>query len=100
MIIVFCRAKLSLPLRVQRCPSNVGDTVLLKCVCSNRNERIIQVAPVNVDKESDEYLAKVKLMRQLKRFWKQQAEEIDRSGTDPSEFKSQQLPLARIKKVC
>lgn len=36
---------------------------------------------------------------QLRRFWAEMIEEAQRTGTDPLEFKTQQLPLARIKKV-
>jgi hypothetical protein len=38
-------------------------------------------------------------MNELKQFWEEQAVEIEKTGTDPQEFKNQQLPLARIKKV-
>ncbi len=33
-------------------------------------------------------------------FWRAQKQEISQASTDLSEYKSQQLPLARIKKVC
>ncbi|GAB4822153.1 hypothetical protein N2152v2_009199 [Parachlorella kessleri] len=36
---------------------------------------------------------------QLRRFWVEMKEEAGRAGTDPLEFKNQQLPLARIKKI-
>ncbi len=36
---------------------------------------------------------------QLRRFWVEMKEEAGRAGTDPLEFKNQQLPLARIKKA-
>lgn len=35
----------------------------------------------------------------LEPFWAQQKQEISQSSTDISEYKSQQLPLARIKKA-
>ena len=37
---------------------------------------------------------------QLQAFWQQQMHEVQQVGTDPVDFKNQQLPLARIKKVC
>lgn len=33
-------------------------------------------------------------------FWRAQKQEISQASTDISEYKTQQLPLARIKKVC
>ncbi len=36
---------------------------------------------------------------QLRAFWQQQMLEVEQTSADPSEFKNQQLPLARIKKV-
>jgi hypothetical protein len=39
------------------------------------------------------------LQEQLSKFWAEMREDVDKVGTDPAEFKSQQLPLARIKKV-
>ncbi len=36
---------------------------------------------------------------QLRQFWIQQHREVQEVGTDPTEFKNHQLPLARIKKV-
>lgn len=39
------------------------------------------------------------LQEQLKKFWEEMMEDVQGVGTDPAEFKSQQLPLARIKKV-
>jgi hypothetical protein len=36
----------------------------------------------------------------LEPFWRAQKQEISQASTDISEYKSQQLPLARIKKVC
>lgn len=36
---------------------------------------------------------------ELERIWAEEQREIDHLGTDPSEFKSHQLPLARIKKI-
>lgn len=36
----------------------------------------------------------------LEPFWRAQKQEISQASTDLSEYKSQQLPLARIKKVC
>jgi hypothetical protein len=39
------------------------------------------------------------LQEQLGKFWAEMRDEVDKVGTDPAEFKSQQLPLARIKKV-
>jgi hypothetical protein len=39
------------------------------------------------------------LQEQLKKFWAEMMEDVQGVGTDPAEFKSQQLPLARIKKV-
>jgi nuclear transcription factor Y gamma len=39
------------------------------------------------------------LQEQLSKFWSEMRDEVDNVGTDPAEFKSQQLPLARIKKV-
>jgi hypothetical protein len=39
------------------------------------------------------------LQEQLSKFWAEMRDEVDNVGTDPAEFKSQQLPLARIKKV-
>ena len=39
------------------------------------------------------------LQEQLRKFWGEMMEEVQRTGTDPVEFKTQQLPLARIKKV-
>mmetsp|Transcript_13978 Transcript_13978/g.33007 ORF Transcript_13978/g.33007 Transcript_13978/m.33007 type:complete len:268 (-) Transcript_13978:275-1078(-) len=36
---------------------------------------------------------------QLKDFWVQQMQEVEKFGTDPAEFKNHQLPLARIKKI-
>jgi hypothetical protein len=35
----------------------------------------------------------------LEPFWRAQKQEISQASTDISEYKSQQLPLARIKKV-
>ena len=35
----------------------------------------------------------------LQQFWATQVEEVQQCGSDPSEFKNTQLPLARIKKV-
>ena len=40
------------------------------------------------------------LQEQLRNFWQEMLEDVKQVGTDPAEFKSQQLPLARIKKVC
>lgn len=39
------------------------------------------------------------LQEQLSKFWSEMSDEVDKVGTYPAEFKSQQLPLARIKKV-
>lgn len=39
------------------------------------------------------------LNRQLKDFWEQQLIEVQSIGPGSSEFKTQQLPLTRIKKV-
>ncbi|KAG7669998.1 hypothetical protein Ndes2526B_g06373 [Nannochloris sp. 'desiccata'] len=39
------------------------------------------------------------LQEQLSKFWSEMRDEVDKVGTDPAEFKSQQLPLARIKKI-
>ena len=39
------------------------------------------------------------LQEQLKKFWAEMRDDVEKVGTDPAEFKSQQLPLARIKKV-
>lgn len=39
------------------------------------------------------------LQEQLKKFWGEMMEDVQGVGTDPAEFKSQQLPLARVKKV-
>jgi nuclear transcription factor Y gamma len=36
---------------------------------------------------------------QLRRFWGDMAQDVENTGSDPMEFKTQQLPLARIKKV-
>jgi hypothetical protein len=35
----------------------------------------------------------------LRNFWATQLREIQQTSTDPAEFKNQQLPLTRIKKV-
>jgi nuclear transcription factor Y, gamma len=39
------------------------------------------------------------LEEQLRGFWQQAAVEVEATSTDPLEFKTQQLPLARIKKI-
>lgn len=36
---------------------------------------------------------------QLKKFWEEMMEDVQNTGTDLADFKTQQLPLARIKKV-
>lgn len=46
-----------------------------------------------------QYAAAQAQVEQLRRFWAEMKEEVSRAGTDPLEFKNQQLPLARIKKV-
>ena len=46
-----------------------------------------------------QYAAAQAQTEQLRRFWVEMKEEAGRAGTDPLEFKNQQLPLARIKKA-
>ena len=45
------------------------------------------------------YAQNHELQQQLAKFWTEMMEDVKKVGTDPAEFKSQQLPLARIKKV-
>lgn len=40
------------------------------------------------------------LDEKLSQFWSEMMEDVKEGGTDLTEFKTQQLPLARIKKVC
>lgn len=46
-----------------------------------------------------QYAAAQAQAEQLRRFWVEMKEDVMRAGTDPLEFKNQQLPLARIKKA-
>lgn len=45
------------------------------------------------------YAQNKQLQEQLQKFWAEMRDDVEKVGTDPAEFKSQQLPLARIKKI-
>lgn len=56
--------------------------------------------PVSATAYAQQHFAQNKaLQEELKKFWAEMKADVEKVGTDPAEFKSQQLPLARIKKV-
>lgn len=58
------------------------------------------VAPLTGAAYAQQHFAQNRaLQEQLRKFWADMRAEVERVSTEPSEFKAQQLPLARIKKV-